>query len=115
MKFILGFTGMIGAGFLAVQLLPWWSVVLVCFSVGAILNMNGWKSFLCGLVAIFLLWGISAGWNFHHGSYIIANRMGTLLGGVGGVALIFITGLLGGLLGGFGSMTGGYFRKMFRR
>ena len=115
MKFILGITGMIGAGFLAVQLLPWWSVVLVCFSVGAILNMNGWKSFLCGLVAIFLLWGISAGWNFHHGSYIIANRMGTLLGGVGGVALIFITGLLGGLLGGFGSMTGGYFRKMFRR
>lgn len=113
MKFILGIIGMIGAGLLAAQFLPWWSAVLVCFIAGAILNMNGWKSFLCGLLAIFLLWGLSAGWDFHHGSYIIANRMGTLLGGVSGVALMFVTALIGGLLGGLGSMTGGYFRKIF--
>ena len=100
-------------GLLTAQFLPWWSVVLVCFVVGAMMNMNGWKSFLCGLIAIFLLWGLSAGWAFHHGSYIIANRMGDLLGGVGGVALMFITGILGGLVGGLGSMTGGYFRKIF--
>jgi len=113
MKFIFGIIGMILAGLLAAQFLPWWSVVLVCFIVGAMLNMNGWKSFLCGLVAIFLLWGLSAGWDFHNGSYIIANRIAELLGGISGVALMFVTALIGGLLGGLGSMTGGYFRKIF--
>ena len=113
MKFIFGIIGMIGAGLLAAHFLPWWSAVLVSFIAGAMLNMTGGKSFLCGLIAIFLLWGLSAGWSFHHGSYIIANRMGDLFGGVGGVALMFITGLLGGLLGGLGTMTGGYFRKIF--
>lgn len=103
---------MMAAGLLAAQFLPWWSVVLVCFVIGAMMNMNGWKSFLCGLIAIFLLWGLSAGWAFHNGSYIIANRMGDLLG-VGGVALMFLTGILGGLVGGLGSLTGGYFRKIF--
>ena len=113
MKFIFGIIGMMVLGLLTAQFLPWWSVVLVCFVVGAMMNMNGWKSFLCGLIAIFLLWGLSAGWAFHHGSYLIANRMGDLLGGVGGVALMFITGILGGLVGGLGSLTGGYFRKIF--
>jgi len=113
MKFILGIIGMILAGLLAAQFLPWWSVVLVCFIAGAILNLNGWKSFLCGLLAMFLLWGLSAGWDFHHGSYVIASRMGDLLGGLGGVAMMFITALIGGILGGLGSMTGGYFRKIF--
>jgi len=113
MKFIIGIIGMILAGLLAAQFLPWWSVVLVCFIAGAMLNMKSWKSFLCGLLAIFLLWGLSAGWDFHHGSYVIANRMGDLLGGVSGVAMMFITALIGGLLGGLGSMSGGYFRKIF--
>ncbi len=113
MKVIVGIIGMIVAGLFAAQFLPWWNIVVICFIAGAILNMDGWKSFLCGLVAIFLLWGLSAGWSFHHGSYIIANRMGSLLGNVGGVALMFITGLVGGLLGGLGSMTGGFFRRIF--
>lgn len=113
MKYILGIIGMILAGLLVAQFLPWWSAVLVCFIAGAVMNMNGWQSFLCGLFAIFLLWGLSAGWDFHNGSYIIANRMGTLLGGVSGVALMLVTALIGGLLGGLSTMTGGYFRKIF--
>lgn len=114
MKFIVALIGMMILSFLAGLYLPWWSMVGVCFVFGIFLKGSGLQHFLCGLVAIFLLWGLGAGWYFHTDSYIIANRMGDLFGGINGALMMLVTAILGGLMGGLGALSGGYFRGLFR-
>jgi hypothetical protein len=99
-------------GFLAHQFLPFWAIALVAGLVGFLFKYeNSAASFAAGLAAATLLWsGYAMFLNITNGN-ILSESLGTLFS-MKGTNLVYITGLIGGLLGGLGAMTGTLARKM---
>ena len=113
MKFIIAILLTIGLGFIAHQLMPWWVIVIVAALVTAGMGLKTGTSFLTGFLGAALLWGIYATWINMGNDGILAARIGTLLGGLGGASLIMITALLAGIVGGLGGLTGSLGRQLF--
>lgn len=89
--------------------LPWWIIAVVAFAVAYFIKQNSLLAFAAAFIAVFLLWVIYA--------YMLSSANDNLL--VGKVAellkalskgktstLYIITGLIGGLVSGFGALTG---------
>ncbi|NJL75802.1 MAG: hypothetical protein HC892_13045 [Saprospiraceae bacterium] len=68
-------------------------------------------SFLAAFTAVALLWlGVAYWINSSHPD--LADKISTILGGIGDVALLLITALLGGLSAGMGAWTATMGRKL---
>ena len=113
MKALLQSVLIFGLGYVAHQFLPFWAIAVVGVLVGLLLaHKNSLFSFLGGFIGASLLWGGFA-W------YLDAENLGTLSGklgelfGASGYLLLLVTGWLGGMMGGFGAMTGTLARKVF--
>ncbi|MCH2046183.1 MAG: hypothetical protein MK212_18860 [Saprospiraceae bacterium] len=107
MRFFTGLLIIILLAYLSNFIFPWWGVVVVAAAVGFGLRMSGGLSFLCGFISLALLWGI-------HTTLINSANGGELSAKIGEVfgtsssALWWLTILIGGLLGGFATITGTY-------
>ncbi|MDF1867040.1 MAG: hypothetical protein P1U70_19560 [Saprospiraceae bacterium] len=103
-------------GFVAQLFLPWWIIIVVAGLVGFFFKFeNSLSSYLAGFLAVSLLWGGFAGFLDASNLGLLSSKMGELFGGMGGSQMIYLTGLLGGILGGFAAMTGTLGRKMFEK
>lgn len=92
--------------------LPWWSVAVAAFLIGAGFNQTGFKSFLNGFLGIFGLWTLLAlGISIFNGM-ILAERLAVLFALPHGLLTILVTGLIGGLVGGFVALTGNRLREI---
>ena len=101
-------------GAIAQSFLPWFSLGLVAVVLGFGFRQTALQAFITGLVGGFLLWAGYAGYLHFLNEGILGDRMGRLFGGVGGWAIVGITGLLGGLLAGVGCWTGQALRRVVR-
>lgn len=101
---------LIGAG---VQLvLPWWTIALVGAVLAFFFQLRPAGSFVYGFLAAFTLWGIWAAWLNNANDGLLAERLGTLFGGLPPAAMVLITAVFGGLLGGLGALTGSMGKRM---
>lgn len=101
-------------GFIGHQFLDWWVILVVAFLAGCLFKFNNsFSSFMAGFVAVSLLWGGFASWLDAANLGLLSSRVGTLFGGIEGSYVVYLTGLLGGILGGFSAMTGTLGRKLF--
>ena len=94
--------------------LPWWSLALVCGLVALLFNYKyAYTSYLAGFLSLFLLWTCYALWIYagDQGS-ILPNKMGDLFGGLSGFGLAAVAGLIAGVLGGLGALTGTLGRRL---
>jgi hypothetical protein len=82
--------------------LPWWSLAVGAAVVAFFFDQSGWRAFLGGFVAAFLLWGAAAAWLNSSGGSLLADRLNQLLP----VNSLLLTGLVGGLVGGLAALTG---------
>lgn len=90
----------------------WWIIAIVAFLVGIMVKQKAWKAFLAGFVSIFLLWGSLAEWMDSANGSLLSQKIASLLPlGGNSILLILITGLVGGLVGGFAALSGCYVRK----
>lgn len=106
-------TALLGLGFQ--WILPWWSVAIAAFLGGTITREQVRWGFLVGFLGIGLLWLFHA-WGIHlQTDGILSDRVAGMFGVGSGMALVFLTGLLGGLVGGLGGMTGAAFRELVAR
>ncbi len=112
MKFLFGLILVALTTYIAPMFMPWWGFVALAGLVGVLIGENGWKSFLYGLLAALLVWGVYAFLLDSGNEQVLSNKMATLFGIDGGNLLLIITAVLGGLLGGLGSMTGSFFRQL---
>lgn len=112
-KFILNLIITLVLAFLLLQMTPWWSMAIIAGLVAAVIHPNGPQSFFSGFLGIGLAWGISAFMINSQNDSILASQLGDLFGGVGPIALILITAIVGSLLGGFGALTGSLARGIF--
>lgn len=86
--------------------LPWWSIAPIAFLVVMLLPQSGWNAFAAGLMGGILLWGIHAVLLNTANNGMFSAKIGQIFHGLSGVHLLYVTALMGGLLGGFGALTG---------
>jgi len=95
--------------------LPWWSVVVVCFLVNALIYTKASTSFLSGFLGIGLLWLILA-WNIDAANAsLLSSRVSQLFPIQGTLAILVLTFLVGGLAGGFGALAGSHLRNLIKK
>jgi len=106
MRFILQVTLTALLSYIAEQWLPSWAVVLCAGIVAMIIRSNKSTAFLAGFVAISLLWMVKASVIDVRTHSILSTKIAPLLGFQSPIVLILLTGLLGGVLGGLGGLSG---------
>lgn len=112
-KLTTSFGMMCGIGYLAHQQFPWWISAVVAAGVCFFVPVKNTSSFVLGLTAFSLLWGIQA-YNLSATNMdLLATKMGQLFGGFTPIQLVYATSLIGGLVGASGAMTGSTFRQLF--
>jgi hypothetical protein len=91
--------------------LPWWGFAITSFVVALSIHQTPFKSFLSGFLGLFLLWVVLAT-IIDINNDILATKVAQILP-LGGsyMAVIGLTGLLGGLVSGFASLAASYSRK----
>ena len=115
MKFLISIILIALLSFAVGLYLPWWSLALVAFLVAILIHQRAGKSFLTGFLALFFLWGIMAFVIDQHNQQILSAKVSQMLPlGGSGIALILVTGLIGGLVAGFAAMSGSYLRTVRR-
>lgn len=88
----------------------WWLIAITTFIISFAFGENSWKSFLAGFFGIFFLWFALTALNSINNDFVLVNRMSELLPFKNAILTMLVTALIGGLVGGFSSMTG-YFLK----
>ncbi|MEI6585910.1 MAG: hypothetical protein WCL56_07480 [Sediminibacterium sp.] len=104
-------------GFLAFAIglftiLPWWSFVFTSFVVAVAIHQKPILAFLAGFIGVLILWVLIAVIKDTANEHILSTKVAHLLP-LGGSywLLIFITGLIGGLVSGLAATAGCNLRK----
>lgn len=100
--------------FLLSLFMPWWAIAIAAavggFNAG---SKRHWRNFHAGFLAIFLYWtGYAAIIMYSTGSPMPDRMAHVFSFSLNGTLIMLITGLVGGVLGGFASLTGGVFRRI---
>lgn len=93
--------------------LDWWSIALAAFIVAVCIPQRPWLAFFSGGLGIGILWaGYSLFLNGRNNG-LLARKIASLLP-LGGkvLLLLFVTALIGGLVGGLAALSGSYLRKV---
>jgi len=98
--------------FVAGIYLPWWwSFAIAAFLVAILIHQKTGKAFFSGFLSLFILWAGLAWWIDMKNESILSTKIASLLP-LGGspILLILVTGIIGGLVAGFASMSGSFLR-----
>jgi hypothetical protein len=118
MKFITAIILTALTGFIAgiLSFSPWWGFAITSFLVAVLIHQKGGKAFLSGFLGIFLLWAGLALWMDTKNNGILSQKIAQILPLNGNsLLLILITGVVGGLVAGFASMSGSYLRASSKK
>ena len=103
----------VAIGFPLQILLPWWTIALLAAVVGFLIKFdNSVWSFIAGFLAVLLLWSGYAAYLDMGNAHILSQKMGNLFGNISSGGVIALTGIIGGVVGGFFAMTGTLGRKL---
>jgi hypothetical protein len=109
MKFFIALLLTALLSFAACLYLPWWSIAIAAFVVAVAIKQTPIKSFLSGFTALLLLWG---GLSFYISSangHALAQKVSMLLIKNNNLyILIFVTALVGALVGGLAALSGSF-------
>jgi hypothetical protein len=94
---------------------PWWALAIAAFIVGVLVHQRAAKAFLSGFLGVFILWAVLAWVIDSRNDGTLSARIAELLP-LGGnpILLILVTALVGGLVGGFGAMSGSLLRSTYK-
>lgn len=107
MKFVLHLIVVLLLSWLLQSFLPWWTMAIGAFATGLFFRQSGFKSFLAGLLGVGLLWYIMAWYIDSSTGSILSSRVAAIFPTKTVGLLMLVTAILGGLVGGLASMTGG--------
>lgn len=115
MKFLVKTIIIAAIAYFASQSFPWYSVVIAAFLGSLLIRTSGLVSFVSGFLAIGLLW-FTLAWliDFETGS-LLTKKVAAIFKLSGPLLLVLVTGLIGGIAGGFGALTGTTLRQIFEQ
>jgi len=112
MKFIVSLILMALLSFVSCLYLPWWSIAIVCFVIAALIPQRAGIAFLCGFIALFLLWAGLSYWISSNNEHVLAHKISVvILKKDNPDMLILVTGLIGAIVAGFAALSGSLLRK----
>ncbi|GAC1593510.1 MAG: hypothetical protein NVS3B19_15710 [Ginsengibacter sp.] len=112
MKFIANVRLIMLFSFLAGIFFPWWTIAIVGFLAAMIIRLSPGLSFFAGFIANFVLWTAMAFWISTKNDHLLAHKISLIILKIDNPALlILISGLIGGLITGMGSLTGSLLAK----
>ena len=92
--------------------LPWWIIGLVAFGIAFWKAERAGQAFASGFGAIFLLWIAMGLIRSIPNQNLLANRIGEMLmlpsNSLNWIIVLLLTGIVGGLVGGFSALAGFY-------
>jgi hypothetical protein len=95
--------------FVAGLFLPWWTIALAAFVVSLLIPQRPLFAFFSGFFALLLLWGgLAVGIDLPNQSILSAKVAAILPLGGSVYLLIFVTALVGALVGGGGAITASF-------
>ncbi|MEX1238440.1 MAG: hypothetical protein WEB30_01935 [Cyclobacteriaceae bacterium] len=109
MRFTVQIVVIVILGFFLELFLPWWSVAIAAFIGGVLVHTR--MNFLGGFLAISILWLVKALITELSTDSDLAGRVAMIFMLQSKTLLVLVTLLLGGLVGGFASMSGGALRR----
>jgi hypothetical protein len=98
--------------FTACLYFPWWSIAIVCCIISALIQQRPGIAFLCGFIALFILWAGLSFWISNNNDHILAHKISVvILKKDNPDLLIIVTGLIGAVVAGFAALTGSLLRQ----
>lgn len=113
MRFIFKIIFIAGLSYLFELFLPWWSVVIAAFLVNLWMPSKGFVDFLSGFLGVGLLWLIYAWLIDSETVSVLSSRIAQFFNMPNASFMIAVTGLVGGIAGGFAALSGSQFRRIF--
>lgn len=99
--------------------LPWWIIAIIAFAFSAWKALSGKHAFIHAFAAIFLLWVAAGLIKTIPNENILANRVGEMLmlpfTEFNWIIVLFVTGIIGGLVSGFSGLAGFYLKDFIRK
>ena len=100
-------------GFFASSMIGWWALIPVAFLISFFLYGNNFASFLSGFLGGGLLW-MGYAWKIDtETNQIMSNQLVSILTLSDPILLVLVTGVIGALIGGLGSLSGNNLRLIF--
>ena len=95
--------------------LPWWIIVIVPFAIELLFGGKPSFSFFPGFYGIFIYWFTYAAIIDIQTGFVLSKKISSLFHLADWPLLLALTtALIGGIIGGLGSLNGSLFRKMFK-
>ncbi len=92
--------------------LDWWSIAIAAFIVSLFIPQKPLLAWVCGFLALFVLWGSLAFWKSHANGDLLAAKIANVLPMGGSVLLLkIVTAFVGALVAGFAALAGSYLRQ----
>ena len=88
------------------MLFPWWIVVIAPGLVSLFLHSKSSSSFVSGFLGVGLVWFVLAWYTHEKTEGVLSEKIASLFSLSDAIHLIVLTGLVGGLAGGLGALTG---------
>lgn len=115
MKFITAILLTVLLGYLVYlfnDVLPWWGIAIAGLIAGVSVPQKPFHSWLGGFFGTAILWSLLAWWIDKENAGILSARMAQVLPFNANTGLMLaVTAFVGGLVGGFGALTGAFLRK----
>lgn len=94
-------------------LFTWWTAMMIAFLVCYISPSSGLNAFVAGFLGVGLVW-MGHAWNIDVlNESAFSLQVAEIMQVSDPILLVFATGLIGGLAGGFASLSGTSFRSLF--
>ena len=101
--------------FIAQSFLPWWIIAPICLMAGFFLSSSKKQAFWSGFAGVFILWLVKILSLSLPNEHLLANKVGQVFmlpaSDTNWIIMIFASSLIGGIVGGFSTLTGNSFRK----
>jgi hypothetical protein len=94
--------------------LPWWVVAIAAFLSALLIGKTSGQSFWSGFSAVFIVWTVLALFKSIPNDHILAKRVATMFTLPNWILLLFVTALIGGLVGGMAAWSGVLLKKAFK-
>ena len=112
MKFLIQVILTVLLSYVAEHFLPWWTIGICAAIVAMGLSLNKITAFWGGFTSISLLWMIVATSIDVHTNSVLSSKIAPLLGFQSSTLLVLLTGLVGGMVGGLGALSGQQLRTL---